>query len=1487
MGDDNNQKETPLVMAEEHSETELGKRYEIPGSDYPSQLPIQPSHQGEKTENYNQNNDRNQDVDKIDPSKDENGNHDKFQDSQNINITTNNDDVKDNVSEDPSLGETSTNGGTEIVNQDGNGSPRHQQISTGNVVPSSPKNENSIEEEPIVTLPTSSHVKPNSSDQAISSPTSPQNTNNMTSIFLQQQPNFNSSSPYRNIDTVKSSSTPSKHNEAEDNNSPIFSPRSPLSGVASDQGESFDSHLSDSDGDNSLIARQIVNEVLDKAIDTVQGGNLENEDITLRQSIEEQGDNEKVYVHIGQGNGFGSSNEDGDDDEHHGDDDEHHGDDDNDDTDGSRISHHRVQDDDNDEDLHIKDKNIEIIDDNDDDDDDANMVVDESTYPDYPLMYGNYKVCRQVSPGVKECLILETGEHIKYDKTQKRSESSTTSSPAKSETAESPAKPENKPVFKIAVCPDGTSGFPHFDFVNSTDNLSQLVSEEEIGDVPSTADQVVNDDLSKSNDDETQQRTLSTDKPEKIDGVQEKDEESEEEQLDNDSRIILDDENNTDTIIKQTDELNPVPKTAKHAPSYNIDNYTHVRNDYFGQHDPADFDEGLTAEYENKENIPESRRRRLRISPNGRPPISPSRVSQNYRDYKDRSHASGLTNERCDGYQPELVASPPGAGPVPGFNTMQEQQVSWLKMFKVLEDQHRKELRSQYAKHTNMIEQMQSTMETELQKQQNNIQRRLEAHRDALTESGHDCQSHLDLYGYYTNDTTNIRPSPRSKHSPKTDRYISRSPHRDDYHSDSSDIDPLEVRRRMYSSPRENRVSYDIPSRADISDYSTLPSDSFHVKRSLENEFSTPHSSPGQITQLRRSPRSSHENSRTDIGGEKLLRGGVYSTPMPMSKGRSSKILDDNRGISDIIHRSPHDSIETLRSSHLRASGDQDYNDESLSYSSRVNLREKHAKHLADLRAYYEQELQELRSVLSSSHPNKETANERMLKEDNQDLRKRCEDLTDELDDSNNHIRELEQRLQGLEIRSADYAERYDDSQRTVLTLKTRLEELHGYAKERDSLLDSLQQKLKHQTTALQEAYKVQDELQETSQRDKQTLQRVLGKYDELEKEFKLLQESAISKERSLYETRTEMTDLNKALTRLELKNKQLMRENENLHHKAAIAMNMSSVKTSYEDSYSHHDPPVSSYQPSLHHNITTSNSLQNGRIDDSNILLHSSREYDTSNYKDYKDHLKESLTESENTRISPLIKAEQELRKLQTNQTLSDDLDLKTQKKFFGSDNGYPGCSRDFATGARVDVKAPARTTEHSPRSRLSINKNQATSRVSPKRSNIKIQKEFSPPSKFDVSVKEVKEKKKVVVIEEKKKSSRPSNTNKRTPLAQGIDVSKMNGDTLNTIKKEEVTTTSSTSTTESLPIQALTREERVKDRLQMIQQQEKRYDELTIEKRQLESALNRIPIHGRVDRKSKSDKIDLEKKLEKVEHELGSVRMSLRKYQVLKSSR
>lgn len=67
-------------------------------------------------------------------------------------------------------------------------------------------------------------------------------------------------------------------------------------------------------------------------------------------------------------------------------------------------------------------------------------------------------------------------------------------------------------------------------------------------------------------------------------------------------------------------------------------------------------------------------------------------------------------------------------------------------------------------------------------------------------------------------------------------------------------------------------------------------------------------------------------------------------------------------------------------------------------------MREKHSKHLADLRAYYEAEMQELRERLSAvsdvSLSGRETNMERMLREENQSLRLRCQDLQDMVDDA-------------------------------------------------------------------------------------------------------------------------------------------------------------------------------------------------------------------------------------------------------------------------------------------------------------------------------------------------------------------------------------------------------------------------------------------------------------------------------------------------------
>lgn len=51
-------------------------------------------------------------------------------------------------------------------------------------------------------------------------------------------------------------------------------------------------------------------------------------------------------------------------------------------------------------------------------------------------------------------------------------------------------------------------------------------------------------------------------------------------------------------------------------------------------------------------------------------------------------------------------------------------------MFKVIEQQHRSELQSQYLEHQKILQEMQKNMEKELLKQQNTLKQRLMSHRE-------------------------------------------------------------------------------------------------------------------------------------------------------------------------------------------------------------------------------------------------------------------------------------------------------------------------------------------------------------------------------------------------------------------------------------------------------------------------------------------------------------------------------------------------------------------------------------------------------------------------------------------------------------------------------------------------------------------------------------------------------------------------------------
>lgn len=75
--------------------------------------------------------------------------------------------------------------------------------------------------------------------------------------------------------------------------------------------------------------------------------------------------------------------------------------------------------------------------------------------------------------------------------------------------------------------------------------------------------------------------------------------------------------------------------------------------------------------------------------------------------------------------------------------------------------------------------------------------------------------------------------------------------------------------------------------------------------------------------------------------------------------------------------------------------------------------------------------------------------------------------------------------------------------------------------------------------------------------------------------------------------------------------------------------------------------------------------------------------------------------------------------------------------------------------------------------------------------------------------------------------------------------------------------------------------------DRLHSLAEAEKLFDELTQEKLQIEAALSRMPgAGGRVSLQTRLDEVALENRLERLNRELGSIRMTLKRFHVLRSS-
>uniref|UniRef100_UPI0037E994AC M-phase phosphoprotein 9 isoform X2 n=1 Tax=Semicossyphus pulcher TaxID=241346 RepID=UPI0037E994AC len=205
----------------------------------------------------------------------------------------------------------------------------------------------------------------------------------------------------------------------------------------------------------------------------------------------------------------------------------------------------------------------------------------------------------------------------------------------------------------------------------------------------------------------------------------------------------------------------------------------------------------------------------------------------------------------------------------------------------------------------------------------------------------------------------------------------------------------------------------------------------------------------------------------------------------------------------------------------------------------RQNLREKHSRHVADLKAYYESEIQILRDKL------KLTDLPQDLEKSNQTLTKRCRQLEKALAEANSRIQELEAANSSLEKKLAEWPERYAVAGATVKSLQQRLEESKRSGKEKDALTARLKNHVRQLEEAAQKAGRESDEREARREREYKMLQDLLGEYDSLVKEHEGDKNNLVSTESKLVDANDQICDLRRVISKLESQVKQLEHENQ------------------------------------------------------------------------------------------------------------------------------------------------------------------------------------------------------------------------------------------------------------------------------------------------------------------------------------------------------
>ncbi|XP_054297893.1 M-phase phosphoprotein 9 isoform X4 [Pongo pygmaeus] len=551
----------------------------------------------------------------------------------------------------------------------------------------------------------------------------------------------------------------------------------------------------------------------------------------------------------------------------------------------------------------------------------------------------------------------------------------------------------------------------------------------------------------------------------------------------------------------------------------------------------------------------------------------------------------------------------------------------------------------------------------------------------------------------------------------------------------------------------------------------------------------------------------------------------------------------------------------------------------------RQNLKEKHARHIADLRAYYESEINSLKQKLEA----KEISGVEDWKITNQILVDRCGQLDSALHEATSRVRTLENKNNLLEIEVNDLRERFSAASSASKILQERIEEMRTSSKEKDNTIIRLKSRLQDLEEAFENAYKLSDDKEAQLKQENKMFQDLLGEYESLGKEHRRVKDALNTTENKLLDAYTQISDLKSTLATSDVsRRKWLIPGAEySIFTGQPLDTQDSNVDNQLEETCSpgHLSPLEKDSSPG---SSSTSLLIKKQRETSDTPIMRALKELDegkilknwgTQTEKEDTSNINPQQTEtSVNSSRSPEKCAQQRQKRLNSASQRSSSL---------------PPSNRKSSTPTKREIMLTPVTVAYSP-------KRSPKENLSPGFSHL-LSKNESSPIRFDILLDDLDT---VPVSTLQRTNPRkqlqflPLDDSEEKMYSEKATDNHVNHSSCpepvpNGVKKVSVRTAweknKSVSYEQCKPVSVTPQgnDFEYTAKIRTLAETERFFDELTKEKDQIEAALSRMPSPGgRITLQTRLNQEALEDRLERINRELGSVRMTLKKFHVLRTS-